>query len=73
MNKELVIHLTIGAAAVGTLYWLWTKNRSTAGPDTSADTAQILAGASQAQTDTSTWYGIIASGGDYGRIVLTNL
>ena len=31
MNKELVIHLVIGAAAVGTLYWLWTKNRATTG------------------------------------------
>jgi len=68
MNKEHVIHLVIGAAAVGTLYWLWTKYRATPGSsaDTAADTAAILAGASQAQTDTSTWWGMIASGGDNG-------
>ncbi len=32
MNKEIVIHVLIGIAAVGTIYWLYTRLK----PSTSA-------------------------------------
>jgi hypothetical protein len=29
MNKEIVIHVVIGAAAVATIYWLWKRTALT--------------------------------------------
>lgn len=52
MNKELVIHLVIGAAAVGTLYWLWTKNKAT----TVSSPSGWQAAGQTIQTDTSAGY-----------------
>jgi hypothetical protein len=70
MNKEIVIHAVIGVAAVAVIYWLYSRVKAvpvSSDTLTNSETSDMNAGTSLDQTQASTWWGIIASGGDYGQ------
>ncbi len=63
MNKELIIHLVIGAAAVGTLYWLYTRIQAPPAAQTDGFAIQTSTDMSTGQPGTpSSWWDIFDPG-----------